>query len=46
MVHSVDVKGSVGAWSFTPSVGALGLWKDSTTVSYTFGDASMAGAVC
>jgi len=28
MVHSVDVKGAVGSWAFTPSVGALGLWKD------------------
>lgn len=46
MVHSVDVKGAMGSWAFTPSVGALGLWKDQTTVTYTFGDASFTGAVC
>jgi len=46
MVHSVDVKGSIGAWSFTPSVGALGLWAGKTSVTYTFGDSSMTGAVC
>jgi hypothetical protein len=46
MLHSFDVKGAVGSWSFNPSVGALGLWKDSTTVTYTFGDASLSGSVC
>jgi hypothetical protein len=46
MVHSVDVKGSIGSWAFTPSVGALRLWKDSTTVTYTFGDASFTNSVC
>jgi len=41
MKHSVDVKGTIGSWSWAPSVGALGLWKDSTTVTYTFGNTNM-----
>jgi len=46
MAHSADIKGAIGSWTFTPSVGALRLWKDSTTATYSFGDASFVGSVC
>lgn len=46
MVHSVNLKGSMGSWSFVPQVGALGLWEDETTVTYNFGDVSFADSVC